>query len=216
MAKKLLTTPKGVAKYPWLTKADAKFGDPKYKVDLIVPDDAEGLDGFTAKLADLLNEHFENIKEERSGEFDDIVLEEVPWFEEEDGTAFRCGLNKSGKNKKTGETWENKISFYSAGGKPLDSGSVPKIGGGSVLRISIEPRLWTMPDSEGRGKSKKTFLKVGISLRIKGVQILEVHNITPTQSAEDHGFGEEEGFEYNPDEFAGTGSDDSGNPDDFV
>ena len=36
MAKATLTTPKGTARYPWLNTSDTNFGDPKYKVDLIV------------------------------------------------------------------------------------------------------------------------------------------------------------------------------------
>jgi len=41
MAKATQTTPKGTARYPWLNTADTKFGDPKYKVDLLVDADYE-------------------------------------------------------------------------------------------------------------------------------------------------------------------------------
>jgi len=212
MAKKLHTTPKGTAIYPWLQKADDKFGDPTYKVDL-ESDDIDGVDKFTAKLQDIYNEFLEEVTEEKEGDYDEIVEEEMPWFDGDNGTVIRAKLNKFGKNKRTGEEWENKIAFYDAKGHGVDKSALPVIGGGSVLRLSVEPNLWTIPDSEGRGKNKKTFLKVGLSLRIKAVQVIEAKQQRNAATAESMGFEEEEGYEYNPDTFD---AEDAGDDDDML
>lgn len=200
MAKKLLTTPKGRAVYPWLNKADDKFGAPKYKVDLVV--DAGEASELTAKLEDLLEDFYQDVIErEGAGKYDEIYKDELPFFEEDGNVTFRSTVNKNGKNKK-GDTWENKVSFYDASAKFIDEDKRPRVGGGSLIRVSFEPNLWTMPDTEGRGKAKKTTLKVGISMRLKGVQIFEVQQGGGAQSAAEMGFGAEEGgYQYDPNEF---------------
>lgn len=202
MAKPTITTPKGTARYPWLNTADTKFGDPKFKVDLLV-DEGES-SALCAKLEDQLEDFYQKTldKEEGSGKYNEIFKEELPFFEEDGQVLFRCTLNQLGKNRKTGETWTNKISFYDAKGKPIPEGMVPKIGGASVLRVSCEVNCWPMPETEGRGKAKVTNLKVGLSLRIKGVQVIEAkQGGNGPASASSMGFGEEEGYSYDPDAF---------------
>ena len=216
MAVKTMTTPKGTAIYPWLTKADEKFGDPTYKCDLLIETGAPGLDEVTAKLEDQLEEYFSEMEEQFGDKYDELIKEELPFFEDEEGIVFRLKLKKFGENKKTGETWENKIAFYDSKGKPVDPKKLPIVGGGSVLRISFSVQPWKMPDSEGRGKNKKTFLKVGLKLNIKAVKVIEANNKATAKSAEDYGFDQEDdGYEYNPDEFD---SDDSAgdDADDFL
>lgn len=216
MAKPTITTPKGTARYPWLNTADSKFGDPKYKVELLVDTGAAGLDDLQGKLEDMLEDHFQDIleAEEGSGKYTEIFKEELPFFEEDGKVLFKASLNKIGKNKKTGEEWENKIAFYDAKGKPIPANAVPKVGGGSVLRVSCEVNLWSMPETEGRGRAKVTNLKVGLSLRIKGVQVIEARQGGGgAASAADMGFGEEEGYSYDPDAFDADDAD--GGDDDF-
>lgn len=213
MAKATITTPRGTARFPWLNTADTKFGDPKYKVDLMVaPGDAGD---FSAKIEDALTDHFAAVedKESGSGKYREILKAELPFFEDGGEVLFRATLNKIGKSKKTGETWENKIAFYDAKGRPIPEGMAPKIGGASVLRVSCELNTWTRPNVEGRGANKVTDLEVGISLRIKGVQVIEAkQGGNGPVSAESMGFGEEEGYSYDPDAFDG---DDGQDPDDF-
>ena len=197
MAKPTITTPKGTARYPWLNTADTKFGDPKYKVDLLV--DAGDAADLIAKLSDKLEDYFQGIleKEEASGKYGEIFKEELPCFEEDGLVQFRCSLNKDGKNRRTDETWENKISFYDAKGKPIPVAQVPKIGGESILRVSCEVNLWSMAETEGRGRDKVTNLKAGLSLRIKGVQVIEAkQGGNGDASASSMGFEEEEGYSY--------------------
>lgn len=202
MAKALLTTPKGTAKYPWLNKADDKFGDPKYKTELVV-NSADTTD-LTAKLEDLLEDYYQSVleREGQGGKFAEIFKDEMPYYEEDGNVIFKASLNKNGKKKSTGEEWENKVSFYDAGGRFIPEGKRPVVGGGSTIRISFEPNLWTIPETEGRGNSKKTNLKVGISMRLKGIQVISAQQGGSERSASDMGFGAEEGgFQYDPDAF---------------
>jgi hypothetical protein len=210
MARKQITTPRGTAVYPWLNTADAKFGDPKYKCDLRV--DASDAEALCAQIEDALAEHFDAVveAEEGSGKYTEIFKEEVPFFEEDGNVIFRTSLNKTGKNSKTGETWENKIAFFDASQspKPIPHNQLPKIGGGSDLRISCELNTWKMPETEGRGKAKVTNLKVGISLRIKAVQVIAARQGAAEVSASASGFGGEEGgYSYDPDSFDSTEGD---------
>ena len=213
MAKELLTIPKGVASYPWLNKADDKFGPAKYKCDLLVPIDTTT--DLTAKLEDLLTEFYEGVVEREgdSGKYSDILKADMPYFEEDGQIVFRSSVNQFGENNK-GDKWENKVGFYDAKGRFIPEDKRPRVGGGSILKLSIEPRLWAIPATEGRGKAKKTILNVGIKLVLKGVQVLEAKQGGNAPSAEKMGFGEEEGFEYDPDAFdtdsAADGSTDDG------
>lgn len=193
MAKKTITTPKGTAVYPWLNTADVKFGDPTYKTGIRVS--LEDGEAFAAKLSDLFEDFYQSKLEETGKK--KMRTEDMPWDEEEDAYTFRLKLNKEGKNRKSNETWENKIAFFDAAGKPIPEGMVPKIGGGSILRISFEPNCW---DVSG---------KLGLSLRIKAVQVIEAKQGSGNAaSAEEHGFGEEEGYTYDPDSFDADRSDD--------
>lgn len=186
MAKKTITTPKGTAVYPWLNTADAKFGDPTYKVSLRVP--ADQAEAFANMLEDKFQDFYQSKLEEHGKK--KMRTEDMPWDEEDGEYVFKLKLNKMGSSKKTGETWENKIAFYDAKGKPIPEGMVPKIGGGSTLRLSFEPNMWEVSG------------KLGIQLRIKGVQVIEARQGGGAPAtAEDHGFGEEEGYSYSPDTF---------------
>ena len=210
MAKKLITLPKGTAKYPWLNVPDTKFGDPKYKLDLKVsPDAAEDV---CDKLEDMLEDWFNEVQDKEAANFDEVYKADMPFFEEDDVIIFRTTLDKNGHNKKTGESWENKISFFDAKGKPIPAGQEPKVGGGSILRASCELVRWTMPETEGRGKNKTKNLKVGLKLRLKGVQVIEARQGGGGgMDADDMGFEEEEGYSYDPESFDSDG----GEEDDF-
>lgn len=204
MAKELLTTPKGTTSYPWLNKADEKFPPAKYKTDLIVEVGEAG--ELTDKLEAILDDHFQEVsKREADSNYEEIRKSDLPFYEEDGNIIFRTTVNKEGKNKKTGETWENKVGFFDAAGKFMPEGKRPKIGNGSIIKVSFEPNLYAMADAEGKGKAKKTYLNVGVAMRLKAIQVLSVADNAAQQSAASVGFGVEEGgFEYNPDDFDGT------------
>jgi hypothetical protein len=191
----IVTTPKGTANYPWLNEADTKFGDATYKVDVIT--DAGDAAELIKRIDDAIEANLAYWKENAEADVVEVYADEPPYFEDGEGViCFRCKLNKDGKNKKTGETWINKIAFFDAARKAIPASSLPKIGNGSIVRVSSEMRPWAMPVVEGRGRAQKKSLRVGVKLSIKAVQVIEARQGGGNVSADDMGFEEEEGFAY--------------------
>lgn len=198
MAKQLLVTPKGAARYPHLNKPDEYQGGPAtYKTDLLC--DINEASSLTAKLEDMLEDFYQGVLEkEGDGKYDEIFKDELPFYEDEGQMLFRCKVKRDGG--KGDNTWENKVNFFDAQRNFIKEAHRPNVGGGSVLRVQFEPYCWQMPGAEGRGANKKSFLKVGISLRLKGIQIFEVQQ--GGGSANASGFeAEEGGYAYDPDAF---------------
>jgi hypothetical protein len=211
MAKNItITTPKGIAVYPWLNKADDKFGDPVYKTDLKIE---LGLtEDLTSKVDDVFADFFADKKESESGNYADIYAEDMPFYEEDGLLILRAKLNKQGKNRKTQETWENKMAFFDSQGVPIPADRLPKIGGGSILRLGVEVNPYAMAEVVGKGKNKITNLKCGISLRIKAVMVIEARNEAVAPSSSEFGFeAEEGGYAFDPEAVDGGGDD----PEDF-
>jgi hypothetical protein len=208
MAKELMYTPRGAARYPWLNDADTKFGDPVYKTDLLCEENDSA--NLTAKLEDMLNAYFEDVLEREGGttQYKEIFKDDLPFYSEDGKVIFRLKLNKLGKNKKSGETWENKVSFFDGVNAAfMPEGKRPKVGGGSTIGCSFEPNLWTIPVVEGRGKDKTTSLKVGISLRLKGVQVIVPRQGAGNEAAGGAGFsGDASGYQYDPEAFDSDGA----------
>lgn len=198
MAKQLKVTPKGKAIYPHLHKADDKFKEVVYKTKLEC--DAEDAAKLVKELTTMAEERLEAEQDKNDGNYAEVYLDDLPFYDEDDSTFFSLKLNKHGENKKTGDKWENKPLVYDA--KRNIIRKVPAIGGGSIIKVSFEPYTWTMPETEGRGKAKVTNLKVGISLRLKGIQIFKLEQYTAADASA-MGFDEEDedGFEYDPDAF---------------
>ena len=185
MAYKKFTLPKGVAIYPWLNKADSKFDEPTYKCGLAVPE--EQAQPLIEKLQDTFDVFYQE-ECEKAGK-KKMKTEDMPWEEDENGNVvFKTKLNQFGKSKVTGEEWENKIAFFDAAGQPLSV--VPKIGGGSILKISVEARPWNVSG------------KLGLKLNIKAIMVIEPKDQVSTKSASDFGFeAEEGGYTYDPESF---------------
>ena len=75
-----LTTPTGVAKYPWLLKPDTKFNaDGEYKVTLVL--DKEEAEPVIEKIESVLTEHLEELK--MSGK-KKVKQGPLPYSDEED------------------------------------------------------------------------------------------------------------------------------------
>lgn len=221
MAKQLKVTPKGKAIYPHLHKADDKFKEIVYKTKLEC--DQEDAEKLVKELTKMAEARLEEEQDKNDGNYAEVYLDDLPFYDEDDSTFFSLKLNKHGENKKTQEKWENKPLVYDA--KRNIIRKVPAIGGGSIIKVSFEPYTWTMPETEGRGKNKTTNLKVGISLRLKGVQIFKLEQYTAADASA-LGFDEEdeEGFEYDPDAFvadednvasSAASSEDNGEDEDF-
>ena len=172
-------SPKGIASYPYLTKPDTKFNpDGEYKVSLIVAGDdaSKAIDFLTEKH----NASVAQAKKENAGKR--VKEGELPFIENDDGTVTFKFKMKAKVTPKKGDPFEQKPALFDAKGKPLTG--EPKIGGGSVIKVSYEVVPYYT-----------AIAGAGVSLRLKAVQIIELKEYSGGGNAESYGFGEEEGFE---------------------
>jgi hypothetical protein len=218
-------SPKGVFKFPSLTEPDygnKEFPKPNgvYKTGLVVRADDPAVIAFLAKLQPVYDaalqagcEAFEKLKVDVRKKLK--TLTPNPLFttlydketEEETGEiSFSFSMPASGiANKDTARErkWTAKPDLFDAKGRPMVKAT--KVWGGTVGKVSFEARDYFIP---GTGAA-------GLSLRLKGAQIIELVS-AGQRSAASHGFGEEEGYEYDENQFvdestagAGAAADDA-------
>lgn len=177
-------SPKGIASYPYLTKPDTKFNpDGEYKVSLIVAGDD------SSKIIALLTEKHKaavaQVKKENAGKR--VKEGDLPFIENDDGTVTFKFKMKAKVTPKKGDPFEQKPALFDAKGKPLTG--EPKVGGGSTIKVSYEVVPYYT-----------AIAGVGVSLRMKAVQIIELKEYSGGGDAESYGFCEEDGFEADEDD----------------
>jgi hypothetical protein len=122
-----LVTPKGVAKYPWLTKADTKFNpDGVYKTDLLLSsEDAKPL---AAQIKEFYGKHFQSKKGK------------MPYFKETDDNEKETGnIIFRFKTK-------NKPALFDSDGKPMQNVNVF---GGSQVKVSATAAPYNAAGNNG-------------------------------------------------------------------
>lgn len=223
-------TPKGVFKFPNLTKPD--FGTKEYPKEggeyntRLVMSLGEAQD-----LIDKLQPEMDRAEQLAKEKFAEMPVatrkklgapkaqdfyQEIYDKETEEPTGeveFRFSMKASGKNEK-GEKWERKPTIFDAKGKPV---TLKSIWGGSKGKVSFEAVPYFVA---GTGV-------YGIKLYLRAVQVIEL-NQGGSRSASDFGFGEEDGFDgsevdnsegFNDEstegEDEGAGDDATGGPEDF-
>lgn len=188
--KKLLriTTPKGVARYPWLSNPDVQFNtDGVYKVNLLIP--VEECADLCAKLDELAEESYKDaVSKAKTPAIAKQIKKAAPYSlfcdpqtgEETDKVEFKFKMNAKIKTA-TGEYKTMKPFAFDAKGNQVVV--IPNVYGGSVLKVNFSPS----PYYAANNKS------AGISLRMNAFQIIDL--VTGGGgSAEGYGFGEEEGY----------------------
>lgn len=190
-------SPRGIALFPWLNKADTKFNaEGSFKVTLRVPGtEAESF----IKLIDTALEEYrptamEELKDpkkkasfKKAGKLDASgnPIIHTPYTEvlDDNGDAtgdidfqFKCPLQ--GKDKNTGKTWTNKITMFDAGKKDV-TGVAVWSGSEIKVRCTLNPYLTTLAG-------------LGVALRLDAVQIFKLAKGNGVSAA---GFEEEEGEE---------------------
>lgn len=192
-----LITPKGVAVWPSLNSPDFKykkeFGE--YSVKLRIAPDAPGLDEFREAAEDLVNKAYEakadELKREKKGailkalkKVDPLKVEVDPETGEETGFLYiRASMNAGGRRKKDDSVWSQKPDYFNAKGHTLKN--PPKIGGGSELKLGVRLRDYFM------AKEKE----IGVSFDLEAAQIITLKEWGGSRTADDYGFGEEDGDE---------------------
>lgn len=193
----VMTSPKGIAIFPKLNEPDKKFNpEGVFSVSLRLPDaEAKPLIKELTKIHDAaLAEEAKKLgkKSLKTGvkpwktatdwDKDTETRVEVPGF-----TDFSFKL-KAKVTTKSGKSWEQRPALFDAMLKPLPVDSDP-VGGGSTIRVNFEVYPWYTAS-----------LGFGISLRPRGVQVLDLKTYAPRGA-------ESFGFEAEQDGYAFTGSD---------
>jgi hypothetical protein len=178
-------SPAGIAQYPRLTKPDTKFkADGEYKVTLVLPG-AEAaplialIDG--AMVESLKKARMENpAKAKTIKAASDKPYKAVTDDEGNETGEVKFNFKMAAKvtSKKTQQSWEQKPSLFDAKLRPLVN---PKIGGGSKVKVKFEMyQFYT------------ALVGAGVSLRLLGVQVLDLVEYTRTGA---EGFASEDGYE---------------------
>jgi hypothetical protein len=186
-----LTSPKGVAKYPWLSSPDTQFNsDGVYKVSLLIDrEEARELCEVLDKAAG------EALAEAKSNAKSPAIAKQItmapPYHvvtddegEETGQIEFRYKMNALVKFK-DGTIKAMKPFIFDAFGKQMPV--CPNVYGGSILKVNFSPA----PYYAASNKS------AGVSLRMNAVQIVE---LVSGQGGSATGFGfakEDDGFDSN-------------------
>jgi len=153
----ILTSPRGVAEYPYLTEPDVVFNP-------------EGL--FHTKLVCKKSDCAKIIKS-----IDDMIALEVkkqhdldpnkpvkkaplPYSIDNEEVTFNFKMKAQGVRKSDGKTFTQAPNLLNADLSEFEK--TQTIWGGSILKITFEPFAWNMP------------IGIGCTLRLKSVQVLEL------------------------------------------
>ncbi len=184
---KRITTPVGTASYPYLTRPDTKFNpDGEYRVGLILP--ASEAKSLIKTIDEAMTDSLKEAKAENPKKSKKMKQANPPYAELTDDEGNETGevqINFKQKaliKPKNGQPFEKRPALFDSKGVPLPSNIT--IGSGSKLKVSFEIHPY-YTDLVG----------AGVSLRLMGVQVLELVEYTG-QSADSFGFEKEDGFEY--------------------
>jgi len=172
-----IVSPKGLASYPFLNNPSTKFkpeGEYSVKLILNAEEGAKFVDQVKAVLRDGYKEQCALLKKDK------LKMADFPWKETEDGKIeVKFGQAASYKSK-AGEIFERKIALFDTKGNPVTD----TIGSSSALRCAADVYPWYSPA-----------LGMGVSLKLKAVQVVELVAPSRTLSADAYGFSaEEEGY----------------------
>lgn len=188
MARTKMTSPKGVAVWPWLNEPDTRWDTSEYKVSLKVY--GKPAMEFAQQLEEFYKQGYTDFAKELKKP--KLKKANMPWSEVVDDQGNLTGeIEFKFKNKSSYEyekkTIENRIALIDRAGKIVES----RIGSGSEIKIGFEPNVWWVPA-----------LGVGMTLRLKAVQVLELVEYGGGSSSGDFE------FEFEDTTTTSTGSDD--------
>lgn len=181
MSKSRMTSPKGTASWPKLNEPDTKF-DAKGVFSVGLRMSAEAAAPMIATLTKMYEDFYaEKVKELKKK----LKKSDFPWKEVTNDAGNETGEIEfrfkmvAKVDTKDGRTIEQRPILFDAKMRPMND----RVGGGSTIRVGFEPHLWEVPATG-----------VGLSLRLKAVQVIELKEFGG-RTAKDFGFAEEEGFE---------------------
>lgn len=191
-----ITSPTGVAAFPWLNKPDTKYNaDGEYRVRLVLPKKDKEVKAFIESL-DEAHEKAVEVMRKRVAEdkgaaaAKKMKIADAPYKDEDDkdtgkptgNVVVNFKMKALVKSKKTGEEFEQRPTIFDAKGNQVDP--CPRIGSGSKIKVSA----FVVPFYTAQ-------VGAGISLRLRGVKIIDLVEFGGGD-ASSHGFGDEEdGYE---------------------
>jgi len=195
---RVITSPKGVAKFPHLNVPDTKFDEAgvytvKLRLDAFDAANIAYIAEIEAAHKDALELYQEEMKEalkearKKGGKAGNRKVSEVkdfyndpPFFLDEEANEYELTykMYASFVSKKTGETIHLRPALFDAKNKP----TTVKVTGGSIIRVASELVPYFKPATG-----------CGLSLRLKAVQIIDLKDWST--NPEKLGFEVEEGFE---------------------
>lgn len=190
-------TPKGVAVFPRLNKPDTKFnpdGDWSTKLRMPVIEEVQDLmNTIEAEAEKQFNETVEGFKKDgKAAQAKAVKKADLPFRMAVDADGNETGevefsfKQKAVIKKKDGTTTNVTPGLFDAKGKPFPRAKA--IWGGSTIKVSASIVPYYVAGTK----------QAGVSLRLNGVQVLEL--VTGTGGdAKSMGFGEEEGYEAEDD-----------------
>jgi len=177
---KEVTTPVGVAQWPYLNEPDTKFNaNGEYRCNLRLPrEDAEGL---ITEIKSALDRHLVELKKDQPNKkfrmanlpFSDVEVDGDPTGEVEFKFKMKAVAGSGDR------TFEQRPIMFDSQLKPTQA----KVGGGTRLKVGAEIVPYNVAS-----------IGVGVSLRMKSVQIIELVEFSGGASADRWDFNKEDGF----------------------
>lgn len=194
------TTPKGVAKYPWLNTPSTAFNKNEYKTGLLLKVGDIPSEEFLELINDLVEQSYQkavaDLQKEGKVAAAKQVKKRFPYKEELDKeTGEETGYYEFNfsTQAETKEGKARKVKLFDAQAKPINSDEV-KVGGGSEIKVNFTASPYYMAASK----------EAGVKLYLNAVQIIKLVEFGNGGSASDFGFSEEYGGYAYENEFKAT------------
>lgn len=179
------TTVKGKAFWTYAFTPDTKFdSDGVYTTKFRLG--GEAAVGFQKEVDKLMDAAFGKAKEDNPAK--KIKKANAPYSEVTDDDGNETGeLEFVFKQKATIPTKNGpmnmKVAVFDAKGRPITD--PVEIGNGSTVKVAYEPNLWFVPSTGA-----------GVTLRFKGLQVIDLKARASGDNADGFGFGEEDGYSH--------------------
>lgn len=182
-------TPKGIAIFPWLNTPDTKFkAEGEFRVKLRL--EGQVAEDFIAHVDALFDKAIDAVAKEKgldAAKKKKLKLADKPYKQatDKDGNDIEGAYDFTFKSKasyknKQGTVVNRKVPMFDAKGTPINV----VVYGGSELKVRYEASAFFSPAFGS-----------GVSLRLEAVQIINLRTSGSSGgSADEFGFGEEEGY----------------------
>ena len=152
----ILTSPEGIAKWPYLIEPDIEFNPDGLFHTKLSCKKSESVN-IKKAIDDMIAQE---IKKQHDSSPDKPIKKSLPYTEEGDDIVFNFKMKAKGTRKSDGKSFTQEPNIVNADLTPFNKDQ--KIWGDSTLKITFEPYAWNMP------------VGIGCTLRIKTVQVLEL------------------------------------------